>query len=297
MSNRKSEELEPTDATFDGTRPDEEVGPQAADPQPERCEAGATRDDGVEDSEFKTADEVHEAFPIEPIKTFMGPDGMPSFDDADPGQTEAIPFAYETVVCVEDDREYVEVFVEELRARGWSDGKTNGVVPPGLSGHDVVLMSRSRYDHQGLDRSRRIYKPEEVEHRWGVFLVDMGDQNQWLPVRMRRERCKHYRRQVFSNDEVPDPKAFGHRIVFRNCMARRSNGGAYLSLRDEGVYACDYREPYDEQSVSRQDAIDAKKLRDRPHLIRLPLFGLPGEEVHLEDDGYEQRSAGNGAEN
>ena len=294
MPKGKNEELEPADATFDGTRPDEEVGPQAAAPQPERCEVGATRDDGVEDSEFQPADEVHEAFPIEPIKAFIGPDGLPSFDEPDIRETEAIPFAYETVVCVEDDREYVELFVEELRERGWSSGE-DGVRPPGLGvENEVLLMQRSRYDDEGLEQSRQVYKPEEVEHRWGVLLVGVVDSGLWVPVRPRRERCKHYRRQVFSNDEIPDPRAFGHQIVFRNCLARRSNGGAFLSLRDEGIYACDYREPQDAPSIARQDAIDTKKLRDRPHQIRLPLFGMSGEEVHLEDV-HEQSAAGNGA--
>jgi hypothetical protein len=281
---------EHADATFDGTRPDEEVGPSGASAQAPRCETGASRNEGVEDSEFQKADEIHESFPVEPLTPFIAPDGLPSFNMPTPEETEAIPFTYETVVCVEDDREFVELFHEELEDRGWY-GDENGWTSPASFGAEITLVVRSRHDDEGLDRERLVFKPQEAEHRWGVWLIDVGA-GRWTPVRMRRERCEHYRRQVFSNDDVPNPEEFGHQLVFRNCTARRSNGGAYLSLRDEGIYACDYRKPYDEPSCGRQDRIDSKKLREQPHKIRVPLFGLPGEDVHLEDNHYEQQSGG-----
>ncbi|MCP4240236.1 MAG: hypothetical protein GY772_06705 [bacterium] len=285
-------------ASHDGGRPVEEVGPTQADPGAPRCETKAAVGGAPHDSHFMVGDEVHEGFPVEPLRPYIAEDGLPSFDFPTPEQTEAIPFAYETVVCVEDDREYVEVFVEELEDRGWrlEGGRLNAEIaqmasPPGASrgsvqGPDVPLSVRSRYGLEGEERERRTFEPAEVEHLWGTHLAKLTTTSgsvRFLPLRMRRERCEHYRRQVFSNDEVPDPQEFGHKIVFRNCAARRSNGGAYLSLRDEGVYSCDYRSPRDEASVAAQDKIDAEKLRDRPHLRRLPLFGLPGDEIHLTD--------------
>ena len=274
----------------DGSRPVEEVGPDQADPGAVRCETDANAGEGPQDAQFMPDDELHESFPVEPIRGYIASDGLPSFAMPNPEQSEAIPFAYETVVCVEDDREYVELFSEELAGRGWIPSMENRCVaslheskPPGVA-NVIKLMLRHRYDESGAENSRATFAPEEVEHLWGTHLVKHED-GSWIPLRMKRERCEHYRRQVFSNDEVPDPEAFGHKIVFRNCAARRSNGGAYLSLRDEGVYSCDYRTPRDEPSIAAQDKIDSAKLRDRPHLRRLPLFGLPGEEIHLKEAG------------
>jgi hypothetical protein len=270
VSNRKPEELASSDPKLDGSRPDEEVGPHSGEAQPERCEFGPNAGDSVEDCEFLVADELAESFPIEPIRGFIAPDGLPTFEMSEPSATEAIPFTYETVVCVEDDREYVELFEDELSASAWAQDAIDAAA--------VVCQ----FDSDGNRETRRVFRPDEVEERWGHDFVEVaGD---LVPVRMRRERCVHYKRQVFSNDEISDPNAFGHRIVFRNCQARRSNGGAYLSLRDEGIYSCDYRSPADAPSVTRQDDIDGAKLRDRPHQLRLPLFGMPGFDVHLEDN-------------
>ena len=290
MQNRKAgDENERDLPEMDGTRPDEEVGPTEAESAPTGCETSALPGDGAEDSEFQGSDEVHESFPIEPIRAFIDVDGLPNFAMPTPEQTEAIPFAYETVICVEDDRAYVEVFEEEVVARGWQHRRDGLGVPPGTD-HLIEVELRSRFARDGVEHERRSYKPEDVHRLWDTDLIKMGESS-WLPVRMRRERCKFYKRQVFSNDEVPNPEEFGHKIVFRNCSARRSNGGAFLSLRDEGIYSCDYRLPFDAPSVGVQDKIDAKKLRDRPHTIRLPLFGLPGDDVHLEDTTNERNTS------
>jgi len=97
-------------------------------------------------------------------------------------------------------------------------------------------------------------------------------------VRPIRERCRYYKRQVFSNDEEQDETKFGHRIIFRNCTMRKSVGGAFMSLRDEAVYACDYRSPAAPESVVRYlDEPDGRQLRSRAHLKMVALFGLGAE--------------------
>lgn len=261
-----------------GGEPTEEVGPEQSEKGPRDVESSAPDLDGpAHDAVFETADELHEQFPIEDIATFIDPaDGLPSMQTPgqSPDETQAVPFTYETVVCVEDDREYVEVFREE---------HINKRPPPVHN-----LSGRDRYDEFGVPYERLSFSPDEVEERWGEKVVQQGSSADgdpiFLPVRMRRERCEFYKRQVFSNDDQPNPDEFGHQIVFRNCTARRSNGGAYLSLRDEGIYACDHRSPRDEASISEQDRKDSIKLRTQPHKIRLPLFGMIGDAVHLDED-------------
>ena len=261
-----------------GGEPTEEVGPEQSEQGPRDVESSASDLDGpAHDAVFETADELHEQFPIEDIATFIDPaDGLPSMQTPgqSPDETQAVPFTYETVVCVEDDREYVEVFYDEHIIKR---------PPPALE-----LSGRGKYDEFGVPYERLSFSPDEVEERWGYKVVQQGssahgDPN-FLPVRMRRERCEFYKRQVFSNDDQPNPDEFGHQIVFRNCTARRSNGGAYLSLRDEGIYACDHRSPRDEASIGEQDRKDSLKLRTEPHKIRLPLFGTIGDAVHVDED-------------
>ena len=288
---RDKEDIERDLAENDGLRPDEDEGPDKSEASPRRCEfKQGERTAGVGDSGFGVDEELHESFPVEPIPTFMGSDGLPAFKESDPSDTQAIPFTWETQLCIEDDREYVEIFGQELADRGWlvvdddeddpdPDAPAEWLTP---EGDPVDIDVLSKYDPEGIKRVRRTFKPEEVEHRWGVHVVK-GSPGFWLPVRPRRERCKHYCRQVFSNDSQPDPTLPGHQIVFRVCKARRSNGGAYMSLGNEGIYACDLRDPIDETSTSLQDKKDRTKLVNRPDLLKLPLFNMPGDAVQLEN--------------
>ena len=62
----------------------------------------------------------------------------------------------------------------------------------------------------------------------------------------------------------------GHRIVFSNCMVRRSVGGAMMSLRDEAVYACEHRHPPDPESVRRHITDwNKERLAAARHLVRV----------------------------
>lgn len=282
---RDKDDTSPDD---DGMRPDEQEGPDASEASPARCQyRQGERTDGVGESSFSADEELHESFPIEEIPTVMGADGLPEFVEPDPEQTQAIPFTWETQLCIEDDREYVEIFRQELSARGWRVHQPDQWFTP--SGDEVRLSVRRRYDSEGRELERERFNPDEVQERWGVFMVpktkkDDGRPQSWLPVRPRRERCVHLRRQVFSNDDVPDPADDGHQIVFRVCAARRSNGGAYMSLGNEGIYCCDFREPFDVPSSRLQDQKDKKKLVERPDLLKLPLFNMPGEAIQLQNE-------------
>ena len=144
--------------------------------------------------------------------------------------------------------------------------------------------ARSQYDRDGAERERDRYEPSRVVHLWGVEAVKIG-QGCFSPVRPVRERCRFYKRQVFNNDDQPDPTAPGHRIYFTNCTARRSVGGAFLSLRDQAVYACDYRVPPDPESVAKHlDSFDRRRLAEEPHKHLIPMFGLGGDDLVRPDD-------------
>jgi len=294
---RDQEDIESELAENDGLRPDEEEGPDKSDASPKRCEfRQGERTAGVGESSFGPDEELHESFPVEPIPTFIGKDGLPAFKESDPSDTQAIPFTWETQLCIEDDREFVEIFGQELTGRGWvpfddeelddeeldDEGLDERMMWLTPDGDPVKVDFLSRYKPDGTERVRRTFKPEEVKRLWGVTVVP-GAPGCWLPVRPKRERCSHYCRQVFSNDSQPDPARDGHQIVFRVCKARRSNGGAFMSLSNEAVYACDFRDPPDNSSTMLQDKKDRTKLVDRPDLLKLPLFNMPGDAVQLEN--------------
>lgn len=253
-------------AEHDGMRPDEEEGPGESDASPMRCQfKQGERMGGPEDSSFEVTDELHESFPVEPIPVVMGADGLPEIVTPNPEDAQAVPFTYETQLCIEDDRVYVELFHEEA-----------------LPDTRAPYACRNRYDKDGNENERERFEPEQVVRRWGRDFVEHD--GGLIPVRPLRLRCKHYKRQVFSNDSQPDRNLPMHEIVFRVCTARRSNGGAFMSLNNEGIYVCDFRDPPDPNAAAYQDALDKKKLVERPDKIKLPLFNMPGDAVEEDDD-------------
>jgi hypothetical protein len=235
----------------------------------------------VGQSDFSATEEIHESFPIEPIATVMGPDGLPMFTEPDPDDAIAIPFTYETQLCIEDDRTYVEVWEDEeddyLASRGCTTTRQMKLRP-----RVPVMLPRSRWDDLGVEKERRVF-PSEAVVRYAGFDLVYVEGGQRILVRPLRERCRHYKRQAFSNDSQPNPRAPLHQLLFRVCTARRSNGGAYMSLRDEAIYACDFRDPPDLTAIAEQDAKDKKKLLSRPDLVKYQLFGLAGDDIRVED--------------
>lgn len=310
-------------AGLDEAEPQEDADVARCDTPLDRCEfrAGDLDGEGAEECEFTIMDELHEQMRVEPIRVIADPvDGLPHPVTRD--TQFAPPFTYETMVCIEDRRKYVEVFAEELIGDGWipSEYLLRSVNDPAKGsihtfdqdvfrdmiegdeecfalhfGHriipsvDIWFNVRAKFCGDGSLRKRRTFSAESNETHDAYGLVryvmvsagEYGDDEGYyilVPVRPIRERCKHYKRMCVANDDQPDPEAFLHYIRFRNCMMRRSVGGAFLSLRDEAVYACDYRDPPDEASVEKHlDGPDQKKLSDRPDLVKLPLFGLEGD--------------------
>jgi hypothetical protein len=305
--------------TLDGQDPTQEVGPEECEAKPADAQlpAGAF-EEPPDASHPQFSEEIQDAYQPEP--DFMVPhpaDGLPSpADERDSDNLATAPaFTYENVICVGDDREWVELFESEIDflktippAEDLESGAAAGVLGPmptvdpnhmqrwwrilvSPEGQEFRLAIntidvRQLYRNDGTPRGRRTFKPEDVVQRFGrsvafsdKFVADPdmrpGDvaRPSMVFVRPVREPCKHYMRQVFSNDSIPDPNEPGHKLVFRNCAARRSVGGAFLSLRDEGVFACDYRDPPHLESVKRHlDEPDKVKLGGDDHLTRLPLF-------------------------
>lgn len=246
---------------------------------PDDCEASAIdvqiepgeRSDQPGGSDYSMHAELDDAFTVETLATPLAADGLP--DHSVDGSPDGVPaFTIDNVCCIEDESQYVEMFYDEICDSDYA-----------AIDYRAGVTARTRFDDEGRERQRRTFLPAEVHVRWGqtVALASGPDRPQWVAVKPVRPRCQFYKRQMFANDDQPDPTEPGHRLVFRVCThpARRSIGGAAMSLRDQAVYSCDFRDPVDPKSAALLDAFDAKKIEERPDLVRLPLFNMPGEVV------------------
>jgi hypothetical protein len=303
MSEDKREDL------GEGHEPNEIAGPDGSGSTPITAEfKPGELDAPPQEAHFQSSDEVGESFLPEPIAMIPSPeDGLPVPADESSSPATAPPFTYETVVCIEDARSYVSVFAEEIEQRLPGEmtvskpaaGAADWMEPlrtlryGSIGDFDAVALPR--YDAEGQPRPRLSFDPARVERRFGVTVVQLTEEEQdgvlprarralasarsltlFYVVRPLREQCVHYRSQVFGNDDEPDVTRPGHRIVFSNCMVRRSVGGAMMSLRDEAVYACEHRYPPDPETVDRYlTQWNKERLLAAKHLVRVQMFNLP----------------------
>lgn len=251
------------------------------------CEIDPTEREGEADEcEWRARDEITETFEPEPIVMVESPeDGLPVPADESMDLAVAAPFTLETVVCLEDERQYVELFADELSAAGWYKnehtddanfgGWSRAVSRDANERYTLQLYVRHRYDCEGVERAeaRVSSPPEAVQRKYGLLVAEtkLG----LMPVRPARERCRFYQRQCMAASDQPDPTEPGHFLLFRNCTMRRSVGGAFMTLRDEAVYGCDYRDPPDPLTVEKYlDAPDRKRLASAAHLQLVRPFNL-----------------------
>jgi hypothetical protein len=232
---------------------------------------GGSREGDAAECEYSWREEIQETFEPEPMIMVAHPeDGMP----VPAGETSEIkyahPFTIDTCICVEDERSWVEEFGEEVGLHNFPWNKE-------------CVAARRRWSILGEKVERRIFSPEQVTTWFGKHVVREENTHPVtrglavIPVRPVRERCRHYGRMVMANDDIPGPTEPGHQIIFRNCSARRSVGGAYMTVSNEAVYACDYRDPPDRPSCEKYlDSRDRERLASKRHLEMVPLFGLLG---------------------
>jgi hypothetical protein len=207
------------------------------------------------------AEHLQAPYQPEPEVMVIDPkDGLPTPVDAySLDQSLAPPFNHAYVNCIADARTYVSLFYDEL---------------PEID-RGRFCVERDRYDREGKEKPRREFKPAEVTIWRGYAVVVVPDGR--VPVRPVRPACKYYARQLFVNSGQPDPKQPGHRLRMSFCAhpARRSIGGAALSLQNEAIFACDLRDPPDPASLARElDAFDARALEQDATKTLVPLFNL-----------------------
>lgn len=231
-------------------------------------QAEVVKDQALNDEDavsFRPRDVIDEMFVSEPIPIVIDPiDGLPKPVDDFHRSNLAPPFSHDSLVCIEDDRVFVEIFDEEL-----SDSPR-----PQIGRARILVETRSAWTDDGSPTERREFSPSQVVEKWGVHWVPSESiEGGWLQVRPIRPACVHYRRTVFCADPTIPIGEFGYGDLHRNCQARRSVGGAFMSLRDEAVYACEIREPRDPKSELVHIRLKDKERLERK-IEEVPLFNL-----------------------
>lgn len=291
-------------AHIDGEDPTAPAGPDECEVPVEEAEVREWERAGrSEESEYSQRDEFDDALPeLEDVLPFAD-DGLPDGSVNPPTDRGQHPFHHDNQVCYEDDRLFVELFAEEW---GQRSGKLDPWHP--LSNHmqsNILVFTRSSFDAQGIRVPRFSVQPSRVVERFGFTVVGLsenevaqllvsagrGDEAEsfkakdavYLPVRPLRPRCRYYARQHFGNDDQMDVGAPLHNIFRLLCThpARRSIGGAAMSLSGEAIYGCDLRDPPSPKDTLYMDRAFRARAHERPDLVRLPMFNLPGETVKL----------------
>jgi hypothetical protein len=267
--------------------PQEIAGPEGSEVKPHSAEQTPQEaSEDREDIEYSLSLELLEQFPVEPIVVGISPDdGLPVPMDGVHSLPVVPNFGPDTVVCIEDTRQYVEVFQGEdfeidetvdfpaaVQKAMFPSTRFRSRENSDVSPSNEYCPLASKYDESGKERQRATFSSDRVEERWGAKFV-FAD-GKYMLVRPIRERCKHYKRMVFANDDTTfKPGEFGHQVLYRNCMARRSVGGALMSVNNEAVYACDHREPFHKPSVDKYlDGPDRERTIKKVEMV--PLFNL-----------------------
>jgi hypothetical protein len=115
------------------------------------------------------------------------------------------------------------------------------------------------------DSEGRVYDKALVEHRAGAYRLLSDPSIHVVPKRL---PCVHYVRQMVQFEHNPEVK-----MISRLCSARRDRQGAFMSVRDRAVWACDMRNPPDPESTKLLDDFDNKKLKEGRERTFDSIFG------------------------
>jgi hypothetical protein len=220
------------DEARDAAQPDETIV------EPEGLATDESEDD------FHPFDEIDEDFRPTPAVHVLGADGLPLTVD----QTTAsdIPaLSVKSLICMGDFSKFV------LRDE-W------GHVCAEFVRSEVTRMPNGKWTVSG-GVARRVDGVKAI-----IGVPAEGEPVEVEPI---RPQCRHYVRQKTSFALNAQHSQFS-----RLCSARRTTEGAFMTVRDVAVGACDMREPFDAESSKVLDEFDALKIEQGTSRELLPIF-------------------------
>lgn len=214
---------------------------------------------------------LRDAFPGTALPIVEDPtDGLPR--PADNPVEDVAPFNHESQVCIEDDRQWVEVFVGE--------DEDLHMLPGAAPFEDMfdqsILVRQEPYTSKGAAKQRRVFPKSQVTYLFGVACVpdpdgsiDSDGDVVHYAVRPIRPACKHYNAQILAQSDIQ-----GAIPLLRFCAYHRTVGGAQWSLFDQPVLACTARSPRDPESDARVARREERKMEEGRNRVYLPMFKL-----------------------
>lgn len=224
------------------------------------------------DEDWSPFDEIQDDFNPGPVTKVTAVDGLPTY--APPQASTDIPaLSPETLTCMGDFSKFVlrGIFGDIVAEFDPADVECSPSGRWRVSKQSVLAklqmeMQRVRQyaDDHGLDA------PDDDEQLLVQLLAsahsEIAVNNAWVEVFPVRRPCKHYARQLTQFELNAEAK-----VMLRVCAARRTTEGAFMSLRDRAMWACELREPPAESSVLLDD-FDAAKMREGARRECVPIF-------------------------
>lgn len=222
---------------------EEEDNTEANEVSPEETEIHKPElDDSPEDAEWNPFEETDDDFKPTRVKVVKAEDGLPTQAVDGTTDDDIPPLSPETLVCMEDTSEFV------IR--------------------DDYMQITNRFKPSEVERkpNGKYYLKAGV-HKVGVSEVQTSEQDP-IEVQPIRPRCAHYVRQMGQGSLNSAMKEH-----YRLCSARRTTEGAFMSVRNQALWACTMRSPRDPDSEEKLEDFDEKKIAEGAQREYYSIFG------------------------
>jgi len=256
---------------------DEHEPREAADP--EECFGALEVDADTEDDWTPGHGDEFEPGPIQKV---FGRDGLPG--QSAPAQLSDIPvLSTETLVCMGDESKFVfrdnfgDIICEFMPDEVNRTPEGTWRVPWPLFEQRMALklaewrqlLKDSGHTEMAEMDFFTLLHAIIAQWRRGPYLIS----KRWMEVEPLRKPCAFYCRQHLQYDMAPE-----NTKVVRLCMARQDTAGAFMSVSDRAVWACELRKPPVLEQLERLDSFDRQKVAEGEHREYLPILD-PGNEA------------------
>lgn len=233
-----------------------------------------SEDGGEED--WSPFDEVQEDFKPGPVMKVMAADGLPT--QTHPNTESDIPvLSPETLTCMGDFSKFVLRGVFGDIVAEFNTGEVERSPSGRWRAPKTLVLERMKMELQRVRQyasAHNLHASQDDEQLLTALLAgissDLAINNAWVEVYPIRPSCVYYARQLTQFDLNAQAK-----VMLRVCTARRTTEGAFMSLRDRAMWACELREPPVE-ARDMLDEFDAKKMQEGARREYVPMFQGPG---------------------
>jgi len=226
---------------------------------------------GFED--WSPFDEIQEDFKPGPVVKVTAADGLPTYAPPLHDESDIPVLSPDTLTCMGDFSKFVlrGIFgdvvaefdpadVERSPSGRWRASKRAVM--------EKMSLELQRVRQYGEAHELPVHPDDEqlLTQLLGGVNPGMAVNHAWIEVFPVRPPCRHYARQLTQFELNAQAK-----VMLRVCAARRTTEGAFMSLRDRAMWACELREPHAESSALLDD-FDTAKMQEGARREHVPIF-------------------------